>query len=97
MAKGYWIARVRITDPERYKDYVAANAEAFRKYGAKFVVRGGQSETPSGPVHDRHVVLEFESYATAKACYNSPEYLRAKAIRDEASEADVVIVEGFDG
>lgn len=31
MAKGYWIAHVRVTDPERYKDYVAANAKAFEK------------------------------------------------------------------
>ena len=32
MAKGYWIAHVTITNPERYKDYVAANAIAFAKY-----------------------------------------------------------------
>jgi uncharacterized protein (DUF1330 family) len=24
--KGYWIAHVNVTNPERYKDYVAANA-----------------------------------------------------------------------
>ena len=28
--KGYWIAHVNITNPERYKDYVAANAVAVR-------------------------------------------------------------------
>ena len=27
--KGYWIAMVDITDPETYRDYVAANAVAF--------------------------------------------------------------------
>ncbi|HLO95306.1 MAG TPA: DUF1330 domain-containing protein, partial [Burkholderiaceae bacterium] len=32
MTKGYWIARVDVTDPEGYKAYVAANAEAFKKY-----------------------------------------------------------------
>jgi len=27
MSKGYWIVRVDITDPEKYKKYVEANAE----------------------------------------------------------------------
>lgn len=94
MPKGYWIARVRINDPERYKEYVAANAEAFEKYGASFVVRGGPAETRSGPEHDRHVVLEFKDLQTAIACHDSLEYARAKIIRDEAADVDLVIVEG---
>ena len=48
MTKGYWIVRVDITDPEAYKGYVAANAEAFRKFGAHFLVRSGQYETVEG-------------------------------------------------
>ena len=101
MAKGYWIAHVTVTNPERYKDYVAANGVAFKKYGAKFVVRGGQHETrgANGAARQgqRHVVIEFDSYATAKACYDSPEYAAAAKIRDEASVADIVIIEGWDG
>ena len=42
--KGYWIAHVNITNPERYKDYVAANAVAFAKYKARFLVRDGEHE-----------------------------------------------------
>jgi len=98
MAKGYWIAHVTVTNPERYKDYVAANAIAFAKYNAKFVVRGGANEVPSGSAGgDRHVVLEFETYEIAKACYHSPEYQAAAKIRDEASTANVIIIEGYDG
>jgi uncharacterized protein (DUF1330 family) len=98
MAKGYWIAHVTVTDPERYKDYVAANAAAFTKYGAKFLVRGGQNEVRSGSsCGDRHVVLEFESYAVAKACYDSSEYQAAAKIRDDASTANVIIIEGYAG
>ncbi len=98
MAKGYWIAHVKVTNPERYKDYVAANAVAFKKYNAKFIVRGGKNEVQGAPLAgDRHVVLEFESYEVARACYDSPEYKAAIAIRDQASEASVVIIEGYDG
>jgi len=98
MAKGYWIAHVKVTNPERYKDYVAANAIAFKKYNARFVVRGGQHEGRGLPIAgDRHVVLEFESYDIARACYDSPEYKAAEAIRDEASQASVIIIEGYEG
>jgi uncharacterized protein (DUF1330 family) len=98
MAKGYWIAHVKVTNPDRYKDYVAANSIAFKKYNAKFIVRGGKNEAHGKPLMgDRHVVLEFESYDVALACYNSPEYKTAEAIRDEASQASVIVVEGYEG
>jgi uncharacterized protein (DUF1330 family) len=96
--KGYWIAHVNITNPERYKDYVAANAIAFKKYNARFLVRAGESVIAKGNLGGRrHVVIEFDSYATAKACHESPEYQAAAKIRDEASMAELVIIEGYEG
>lgn len=97
MAKGYWIARIDVTDPEGYQEYVAANAVAFRKFGARFVIRGGRFEAPEGTPRARNVVLEFKDYDTAVACYHSPEYMAAKAKRDGRSVGDVIIIEGYDG
>jgi uncharacterized protein (DUF1330 family) len=97
MAKGYWIAHVDVTDPDGYKDYQAANAIAFRKYGARFLVRGGGSEQPEGRVRSRHLVIEFKDYATALACYRSPEYEAAREKRRGKGEIVLVIVEGYDG
>jgi uncharacterized protein (DUF1330 family) len=97
MAKGYWIGSIDVTDPERYKDYVAANAAAFHKYGARFIVRGGRFQVPEGTVHARNVVLEFKDYETAVACYHSPEYAAAKALREGCAEANLIIIEGYDG
>ena len=94
MKKGYWIAMVDIADPERYQDYVKANAAAFEKYGAKFVVRGGRHHDPEGPSGERHVVIEFDSYDKALACYESPEYQEALKIRLATSRAHFAIVEG---
>lgn len=95
--KGYWIGHVDVSDPEGYKDYVAANAEPFRKFGARFLVRGGTSEVVEGASRSRNVVLEFKDYATALACYRSPEYRDAMARRQGRALADIVIVEGYDG
>ena len=97
MAKGYWIAHVDVTNPEGYKEYVALNAKAFEKYGARFLVRGGQFTAKSGKLRARHVVLEFKDYATALACYHSAEYQAAKALRDGRGIADAIIIEGYDG
>ncbi len=97
MAKGYWIAHVDVTDPEGYKAYVAANAAAFAKYGARFLVRGGKGEVAEGSARARNVVLEFPSYQAALDCYRSPEYAQAKSLREKASVGDLVIVEGYDG
>jgi uncharacterized protein (DUF1330 family) len=43
---------------------------------------------------DRNMVVEFKDLATAKACYQSPQYQAAKAIRQTCSEADFIIIEG---
>lgn len=97
MAKGYWIVRVDIADPERYKDYVAANATALRKYGARFLVRGGRYENPEGSSRARNAVIEFPSYTAAVECWHSPEYQAVLKIRQPVSTADLVIIEGYDG
>ena len=94
MAKGYWIARVDVRDAEGYKDYVATAKPAFERFGAKFLARGGAYEALEGTARGRNVVIEFESLDTARACYNSPEYQAAKAIRQKFADAEMVIVEG---
>jgi uncharacterized protein (DUF1330 family) len=97
MPKGYWVGRVDVTEPEAYKAYVAANAEAFRKYGAKFLVRGGPFEAVAGKSRSRNVVIEFKDYDTALACYRSAEYAKAMTFRDKGSVADIIVIEGYDG
>lgn len=95
MPKAYWIVRVAVSDPELYPDYLAAAKPAFEKYGARFIVRGGSFEAMEGSHRERNVVVEFADLETARACYRSPEYQRAKAIRNAAADADFIIVEGI--
>ena len=94
MPKAYWIVRVSVRQPEHYPDYLAAARPAFEKFGAKFIVRGGQFELMEGRARERNVVVEFADYETAMACYRSSEYQHAKAIRQQVADADFIIVEG---
>ena len=94
MPKGYWIGNGDVTDIETYKKYIEANAEPFGKYGARFLVRGGEGEVAEGAFKSRTVVIEFESYEQALACYNSPEYQAAAKLRQAYADSEVLIVEG---
>jgi uncharacterized protein (DUF1330 family) len=94
MPKGYWIVRVSVKNAEQYPEYLAAARPAFEKFGARFLARGGRFEAMEGSSRERNVVVEFADYTTALACYRSPEYQRAKIIRNANADADFVIVEG---
>jgi uncharacterized protein (DUF1330 family) len=95
--KGYWIVRADVTDPEGYKAYTVADMAAIGKHGGRFLVRGGAFELMEGASRSRSVVIEFPSYAAALACYRSPEYQAAAALRKGKAEFDLVVIEGYDG
>lgn len=91
--KAYWIANVTITDPEAYAGYQAVAPDAFAEFGARFLARG-EAETLEGRKWQRRVVIEFESFSQALACYESPMYREARSRRAGACEADIAIIEG---
>ena len=94
MKKGYWMAMVDVTDEAGYPQYIAANKAAFDKYGAKFLVRGGQGQVYEGPAASRLVVIEFESYQAALDCFHSPDFQAALTLRQKFSMAHFAVVEG---
>jgi uncharacterized protein (DUF1330 family) len=97
MAKTYWIARVDLHgDPEKYKKYVETAKPAFERHKAKFLARGGRTEVLEGKARARNVIIEFPSMEEALACYNSPEYTAARAIRQALSEGEFILVEGVE-
>ena len=97
MPKGYWVVTAEVSDPEAYKAYVAANAAAFRKYGGRFLARGGRMEVVEGEAPPRGVVVEFADFDAALACYRSPEYAAAMAHRAGRARLNIVVTEGYDG
>lgn len=96
MPKAYWVAHVTVTNPEPYALYAAGATEAFKKFGAKVLARGGAIESLEGASRPRNVIIEFDSMETALACYNSDTYQAAKAHRENAGEPDIMILEGVD-
>ncbi|MEM5296070.1 DUF1330 domain-containing protein [Burkholderia sp. JPY481] len=91
----YWIAHVTVLDAAKYKGYTDIAPQAFNKYGAVFLARGGASEVLEGESFERHVVIRFRDMQTALDCYHSPEYQAAKQKRDGHCRAQITIVEGL--
>lgn len=94
MTKGYWMVHVDVDDAEAFKDYVAAILEIFTQYGARYLARAGQFEPVEGRARPRNTIVEFPNYQAAVDCWHSPEYQAAKALRENAGQVDITIVEG---
>lgn len=92
----YMIARINVTDAEKYEGYKALSPAAIAAYGGKFLARGGEVAMLEGEPEDRRVVIvEFPSVEQAKVFYDSPEYLEARAARAGAAEGQFMVVEGL--
>jgi uncharacterized protein (DUF1330 family) len=90
----YLIARMEVTDPERFKDYGPKARALFAKHGGRYVC-GGIADTLEGPEEKRRVaVLAFPDRAAAEAYYNDPEYVPVRAIRWEATQSEIILIDG---
>lgn len=95
--KAYVIVDVKIADQQRYEDYKKLTPASLLPYGGKFLVRGGATTTLEGDwLPGRVVVLEFPSAQQAQDWWASDAYAPAKAIRQSASETQMILVEGFE-
>jgi uncharacterized protein (DUF1330 family) len=91
----YVIVDIEVTDPEGYKEYAKMAPEAVKRYGGKYIARGGANETLEGDWQaKRLVILEFPSVEQAKKWLSSPEYAPARALRHQYARSNMVVVEG---
>lgn len=91
------IVEVKVNDPARYEEYKALAFPAVKKYGGKYIARGGKAEKLEGNEDpNRVVILEFESAGRAKEWWKSKEYTEAKKIRYSCAESRMLVVEGLD-
>ncbi|MGY5777741.1 DUF1330 domain-containing protein [Rhizobium sp. LEGMi135b] len=96
MPKGYLIAQLKVTDPERYAVYGAAATELLARFGGKAFVRPDTAIVVEGTPRPRTAIFEFESFERAKAFWESEEYAKAKLLRAGAADADFILIEGVE-
>jgi uncharacterized protein (DUF1330 family) len=99
MPYGYLLVTMNVSDPERYKQYMAEAPAAVKAFGGEYMVRGGKHETLEGEWNPHRIaVLRFPSYEKAKAFYQDQHYQQIRQKRLGATEYfNMVLVEGFEG
>ena len=91
----YLIVNIEITDPQRYQEYVRVVPPTIERYGGRYLARGGRAEALEGSWQPRRlVVLEFPSFERAREWWASDDYAAPRALRQSASVADMVLVDG---
>jgi|WetSurSiteA1Bulk_404760.scaffolds.fasta_scaffold01271_4 uncharacterized protein (DUF1330 family) len=92
----YFIAQIRITDPEEYKKYVDKAAGVFKKYNGKYLVVDDKPEILEGKwEYSRTVVIKFKTKKEFMAWYNSKEYQEILKHRLGASHCDTILAKGL--
>tara|TARA_Y200000002_G_scaffold339412_2_gene309380 strand:- start:1357 stop:1644 length:288 start_codon:yes stop_codon:yes gene_type:complete len=92
----YWITRCHVTDQDVYNKYLDLAGPAIKKFGGKFLVRGGKQFEEEGQGFERTVLVEFSSLDRARECYESNEYAEALSYSNRSSNRLVVLVEGLE-
>ncbi len=93
--KGYWLVHLTIHDAGAFMAYLRTVRGIFKDWDATYLVQAGAREQHEGSsVGEKNVVVQFESYERARACYTSPEYQAAIKLREGCATLNLSIVEG---
>src|SRR4051794_21138359 len=92
----YVVVNIRVTDPDVYADYARGAPATVERFGGRYLARGGAVEVREGSWSpERLVILEFPDVDAARRWYESDEYRELLALRQRASEGELVITEGL--
>ena len=94
MTKGYLVAHIRVHDKEGFEKFKKMAGPAISDYGGKVLVRNPNPEVLEGGDSGVAIIIEFESIESARTFYASDRYTKAKAVRELASDTDLILVEG---
>jgi uncharacterized protein (DUF1330 family) len=99
MPCAYVIVDMKISDPEQYRQYMAAAPAAVAAAGGEYLVRGGEHAVLEGNWQPARIaMLRFPSLDAAKTFYDAELYRAARAKRAGATEFfNMVVVEGVPG
>jgi uncharacterized protein (DUF1330 family) len=91
----YIIVEIDVTDPVGYEEYKQQAGATVEKYGGKYLVRGGATETLEGDWQPKRIViLEFATMERARGWLNSEEYREPRKMRHRTATTKMILVQG---
>ena len=97
MPKAYLVSLYsEIKDADALAAYAKLAGPAVAANGGRFLARGGRLKSLEGGIEERTVIIEFDSFDTALAHYESAAYQEALAKLGDGVVRDVRLVEGVE-
>lgn len=94
--KAYFLIEIAIHDMEVYKNYPLGVEPLIKRYGGRYLVRGGEATSIEGPPPGgRIIVLEFPNMQAAQDFANCDEYPAVAQHRLNSSTSRIMLVEGM--
>jgi uncharacterized protein (DUF1330 family) len=92
----YLISRLKVHDPVRFEEYRRVSIPLAVSHGARYLARSDAVVCLEGGYDGRRlVIIEFPSMAALRAFYDSPEYRRARGLREGACDIDLWAIDGM--
>lgn len=91
-APGYLIANFDITDEVGYAAYLQAARTITPRFGGRVVVFDPATAPVEGEAGAIFVIVEFPSLADARRFYDSPDYVAARPLRQNATRGRFLIL-----
>jgi uncharacterized protein (DUF1330 family) len=89
----YFIANIRINDPEEYNKYLAKADEIFRKYNGEYLAVDGSPLVLEGKWdYTRAVLIKFPGRDDFYRWYRSAEYQEILKHRLSAAHCDTILI-----
>ena len=80
-------------DGETYAEYVALVHDVVTAHGGRYLVRGGDPIPLGGGWNpERIILIEFDSAADVKRCFDSPEYAILAPLREKSTTSRAIIL-----
>ncbi|MCK5890463.1 MAG: DUF1330 domain-containing protein [Aeromicrobium sp.] len=91
----YWISTyLEIHDEEKLRAYATLAGPALQEAGGTFLARGLPAQTYEAAVHQRTVLIQFDSVEAAVAAHDGAPYQEALAALGDGVTRDLRIVPG---
>ncbi len=92
----YFIAQIRINDPEEYQKYLDHAGEVFAKFNGEYLAVDSHPQLLEGNWdYSRSVLIRFDSREDFERWYHSDDYQQILKHRLKAADCDTILVQGM--
>lgn len=94
--KVYMIIEIEIKDNESYSKYLKKVPPIVKKYGGRYLARGGEITSITGNWNpERIILIEFKSMKRLRECFQSVEYSEIAPLRKKSTTSKAIVVNGI--